>query len=206
MLLTIAATTERKLKMFINVQNRQERMKQRLIEWKEKALDGQFLRETENTDDRNRREWLKRGELRRETESLLCVAQEQALRVNAIKNSIYKTSDTPLCRLCNEKTESMTHIVSACSILAKSQYRKRHDKVGTYVHWLLCKKYHLQCSDKWYTYTHHNQSWKMTNIRSLRISLFKQIRYRAHATRQFLSTSKKQSVRLLVLQFLVTKT
>ena len=116
MLLTIAATTERKLKMFINVQNRQERMKQRLIEWKEKALDGQFLRETENNDDRNRREWLKRGELRRETESLLCVAQEQALRVNAIKNSIYKTSDTPLCRLCNEKTESMTHIVSACSI------------------------------------------------------------------------------------------
>ena len=51
--LTIAAATEGKLKMFINAQNRQDRMKQRLIEWKEKALDGQFLRETENTDDRN---------------------------------------------------------------------------------------------------------------------------------------------------------
>ena len=37
-----------------------------------------------------------------------------------------------------------------CSILAKSQYRKRHDKIGTYVHQLLCKKYYLQCSDKWY--------------------------------------------------------
>ena len=22
------------------------------------------------------------------------------------------------------------------------------------MHWLLCKKYHLQCSDKWYTHTH----------------------------------------------------
>ena len=107
--LTIAAATEGKLKMFINAQNRQDRMKQRLIEWKEKALDGQFLRETENTDDRNSWEWLKRGELKRETESLLCVAQEQALRVNAIKNSIYKTSDTPLCRLCNEKTKYNTH-------------------------------------------------------------------------------------------------
>ena len=51
--LTIAAATEGKLKMFINAQNRQDRMKQRLIEWKEKTLDGQFLRETENTDDRN---------------------------------------------------------------------------------------------------------------------------------------------------------
>ena len=45
---------------------------------------------------------------------------DQALRVNAIKYSIDKTSDTPLCRLCNEKRESITHIVSACSISAKS--------------------------------------------------------------------------------------
>ena len=82
----------------------------------------------------------------------MCAAQEQTLRLNAIKYSIDKTSDTPLCRRCNEKKEGITHIVSAYSILAKSQYRKRHDKVETYVHWLLCKKYHLQCSDKWYIY------------------------------------------------------
>ena len=111
------------------------------------------MRETESTDDGDRWEWLKWGELKRETESLLCTAQEQALRVNAIKYLIDKASDTLLCRLCNEKTESITHIVSACSVLAKCQYRKRHDKVGTYVHWWLCKKYQLQCSDKWYTHT-----------------------------------------------------
>ena len=52
--LTIAATTELKLEKFINVQNRKERKKQRLIEWKEKALHGQFLREAESTDDGNR--------------------------------------------------------------------------------------------------------------------------------------------------------
>ena len=77
------------------------------------------------------------------------------------KGSIDKTSDTPLCRLCNEKTESITHIVSTCSILAKSQYRKCHDKVGTYVHWLVCKRYYLQCSDKWYT--HKPQSVRENN-------------------------------------------
>ena len=32
--------------------------------------------------------------------------------------------------MINEKTESVTHIVSACSIFDKSQYRKPHDKVG----------------------------------------------------------------------------
>ena len=54
-----------------------------------------------------------------------------------------------LCELMSSN-KSITNIVSACSILAKSQYRKRHDKVGTYVHWLLCKKCHLKCSYKWY--------------------------------------------------------
>ena len=77
--LIIAATTKLKLEKFINVQNRQERRKQYLIEWKEKALHGQFLRETDNTDDINRWEWLKRGQLKRDTESLFCAAQEQAL-------------------------------------------------------------------------------------------------------------------------------
>ena len=45
---------ELKLKKFTNVQDKQERSKQRLIEWKEKALYGRFLREVESTDDGNR--------------------------------------------------------------------------------------------------------------------------------------------------------
>ena len=76
-----AATAELGLKKFINVQNRQERRKQRPVEWNKKALHGQFLRETESTDDGNRWEWLKRGELKRETENLLCAAQEVSLRM-----------------------------------------------------------------------------------------------------------------------------
>ena len=74
---------------------------------------------------------MKRRKVKRETESLLCTAKEQALRVNAIKYSIDNTSNTSPCKLCNEKTESITQSLSACSILDKSQYRKRHDKVGT---------------------------------------------------------------------------
>ena len=40
---------------------------------------------------------------------LSVTAQEQALRVNVIKYSIYQTSDTPLYRLCNEKAKYNTH-------------------------------------------------------------------------------------------------
>ena len=67
-----------------------------------------------------------------------------------MKCSIDKTSETPLCRLCNENIESFTHIISACPKLAKNQYRKKHDKVANKIHWLLFKKFNLECYDKWY--------------------------------------------------------
>ena len=62
------------------------------------------------------------------------------------------------------KRQSIKHIASACSILVKIQYRKRHDMVGTYVQWLLCKKHHLQCSGKWFARAHtHTHTHTHTN-------------------------------------------
>ena len=72
----------------------------------------------EGMQDQRRWQWLKAGELKREAESLICAAQEQALRTNAIKNGIDHQHVSPLCRLCKEKVESVTHIVSSCSVLA----------------------------------------------------------------------------------------
>ena len=42
--------------------------------------------------------------------------------------------------------------VSSCSVLAGNQYRKRHDKLGKKVHWLLCKKFETKCEDKWFSH------------------------------------------------------
>ena len=165
------------------------------------------MRETESTDDRNRWEWLKRGELKRKTESLLCAAQEEALRVSAIKYSIDKTRGTPLCRFYNEKTESMTQIMSACSILAKSQFRKCHNKVvGTYVHWLLCKKYHLQRSGKWYMHTPQSvqEKGKYKIFWDFNIQRDKAIEH-MRPDIVCINKQKRESVRLLILLFLVTK-
>ena len=78
---------------------------------------------------------MRKGELKWETESLFCSAQEQVIRTNSVKYNINKTSKTPRYRLCNENVESVTHIISACPNLAKNQYQKRHDKVAKKIHW-----------------------------------------------------------------------
>ena len=79
-------------------------------------------------------EWLRKGELKRETESLRCAAQEQAIRTNSVKYSIDNASETPRCMLYNKNCESITHIISACPNLAENQYQNRHDKVAKKVH------------------------------------------------------------------------
>ena len=121
-------------------------------------------------------------------------SQEQALRVNAIKTQFIRKA---ILRYVDSvmRRQNITHILSACSVLIKSQYRKRHNKIRTSVHFVLCKKHHLQCCGKWYkqlithththththiqqnhTHIHQNQSREMTNIKSFGISIFKQIK------------------------------
>ena len=59
--------------------------------------------------------------------------------------------ESPLCRLCGEKGESVTHIVCECKKLAQlREYKQRHDNVAKVVHWKLCEKNHLEKKDKWY--------------------------------------------------------
>ena len=82
---------------------------------------------------------------------MILAAQEQALRTKSIKHSVDKTSETPLCKLCGESTETVWHIVcSGRKRLPQIEYRKRHDKVAQLVHWEMCWKYGIECTDKWY--------------------------------------------------------
>ena len=47
-----------------------------------------------------------------------------------MKSHIDRTSESPLCRLCGEKGENITHLTSDCKKLAKKEYKKRHDNVA----------------------------------------------------------------------------
>ena len=170
-----AATEELQLRTKIGGKNKKERDNERQVAWKEKALHGQFLRETEGMQDQRRWQWLKAGELTRETERLICAAQEQALRTHAIKNGVDYQDMFTLCRLCKEKVESVTCIVSSCSVVAGNQYRKRHNKLG--------KKYTGSCARNLRLNVKTNDShinqiqcWKMTNIKYVGTLQSKQIR------------------------------
>ena len=121
-----------------------------------RTLHGQFERDTKELKVDESWNWLKKGFLKRETESLLVAAQEQALNTNSVKNGIYGMDISNKCRLCKEKVETPTHIVSGCKMLAQKEYKRRHDKVCLNLHWLLCKKYNINVSERWYQ--HHPES------------------------------------------------
>ena len=134
-----------------NLQDYERRIKEEKVKsWTEKALHGEFVQQTSDVAGEESWRWLRNGFLKKETEGLILAAQEQALRTNSIKHSVDKTSQTPLCRLCGESTETVWHIVSGCKKFAQNEYRKRHDKVALRVHWEMCRKYGIDCTDKWY--------------------------------------------------------
>ena len=58
----------------------------------------------------------------------------KAIIATSVKSGIERQSMLPLFRLCKGKVESLTHIVSSCSVLAGNQYKKKHGKLGKKVH------------------------------------------------------------------------
>ena len=113
-------------------------------------LHGQFEEATKDIKSEESWTWLSKGVLKRETESLIMAAQEQALNTNSVKRNIYKMDVPDKCRLCGEKKETVTHIVSACTVIANKEYKRRHDKVCLNLHWQLCKKYGMSVAETWY--------------------------------------------------------
>ena len=92
--------------------------------------------------------------MKKETEVLLTSAQDQAFRTNYIRNMIDKQDVSPMCHLCGEREETVSHIVTECKKLAQKQYKNsdtiRHNQV---VHWKLCQNYDLQCNENWYDHS-----------------------------------------------------
>ena len=75
-----------------NLQDYQKRRhEEKIWNWKEKALHGEFVRQTAYIAGDESWRWLKNGFLKKKTEGLIPAAQEQALRTKSIKHSIDKT-------------------------------------------------------------------------------------------------------------------
>jgi ribonuclease HIII len=78
--------------------------------------------------------------------------QDRAISTNYFKNKILKEEVDSKCRLCKQH-ETIDHLISGCSILAKNEYLMRHDKVGAHLHYSICKVLGIETTDKWYTRT-----------------------------------------------------
>ena len=94
--------------------------------------------------------WLKNGWLKGCTESLISTAQDQALRTNYGKHHIDNTAESPLCSLCGEKGDTVSHIVIECKILAQREYKRRYDTIARNVHCGLCGEFGLERASKYY--------------------------------------------------------
>ena len=94
--------------------------------------------------------WQRKGNLKRETESLPIAAQNNAIRTNFIKARKDKTQQNSKCRLCGDRDETIYHIISECSKVAQKEYKTRHDWVGKVIHREMCKKFKFDHTNKWY--------------------------------------------------------
>jgi flagellar biosynthesis chaperone FliJ len=81
-----------------------------------------------------------KGDLKAETESGIVAAQDQALQMMHYATKILNTETDSKSRLCQQFVETMEHIISARSILAKEQYIKQHDKVSAQLHFNICSR------------------------------------------------------------------
>ena len=128
--------------------------------WEEQQLYVRFKRLINNISHQKTWTWLRKGNLKRETESLLIAAQDNAIRTNHIKVRIDKMQQNSKCRLCGDRDETINHIISECSKLAQTEYKARHDWVGKVIHWEKCKKFQFDHTNTWYM---HNPTHAQEN-------------------------------------------
>ena len=86
--------------------------------WEEKHFYGRFKQLTSDISHEKMWTWLRKGNLKTETESFLLATQNYAIRTNHIKASIDKTQQNSKCRLCGDKDETINYIINEYSKLA----------------------------------------------------------------------------------------
>jgi Ni,Fe-hydrogenase III component G len=125
------------------IQNTKARLKESLKKkWEDKVMHGQYIRSIDKQliSEEDTFLWLSKGDLKAETESEMVATQAQALKTKYCATKILQTEEDSKCKLFYQFEETADHIMSACLILAKGQYIKRHDKVCTQLHFNICKE------------------------------------------------------------------
>ena len=75
--------------------------------------------------------------------------QEQAICTNVIKAKIVNRQEESKCRMRRKVDETVNHVLSECSKMTQTEYKRRHDWVGKRIHWNVCRKYGVEVKGKW---------------------------------------------------------
>ena len=59
--------------------------------------------------------------MKKETESLIIVVQNQSIRAKLVEEKIDKSQKDTLCRLCKKADDSIDRVVSDCNKLAQKE-------------------------------------------------------------------------------------
>jgi hypothetical protein len=123
-----------------------------LQRWHDKPLHGQHAKVVEKpcVDKNFSYQWLSRAGLKGETEGTIFAVQDQTIRTRYYERHVMGKEVNDTCRACQQHPETIHHIVSGCPALAANTYIERHDNVGRYVHWCLCKDSGMPATERWY--------------------------------------------------------
>jgi hypothetical protein len=72
--------------------------------------------------------WLKKSNIHPETEGFIFAIQDRVINTKNYKKLICGLqSIIDKCRICGTEGETIEHIISSCTVLAQTEYKKRHD-------------------------------------------------------------------------------
>ena len=83
-------------------------------------------------------------------ESLLIATHNNAIRINCVKTKTDNTRKNGMCKLCDDRGETVNHITSECNKIVQKKYKTRHDLVGKVIYLNFCKRLKHDHCDKWY--------------------------------------------------------
>ena len=120
--------------------------------WSQKPLHGKYRLQCQqaDVDQTATHQWLRSSGLKAETEGFILAAHDQSLFKRNYQANILRNGAGDKCRFCDNYTETVDYLVSGCPVLAPNEYKARHDRVGQYLHWKICKSYKIETCEHRY--------------------------------------------------------
>jgi hypothetical protein len=104
---------------------------------KQKSSDGRYFKELEEPEINIQAShaWLKKSNNHPETEGFIFAIQDRVIITRNYKKHICGLQlIVDKCRICGTEGEIIEHIISSCTVLVQSEYKKRHDIFAKIIH------------------------------------------------------------------------